>query len=114
MKRPPLNRQILDMLAKTGPVSTTAIAARLGCSAYQVAPACGALKRAGVIHRAPTLQKQGGGFPSNRFQYGAVWSIGPEPPAAPRTPDPGITADDLDWMAHYRQQAQQRQQRRGR
>jgi biotin operon repressor len=113
MKRTPRQQQILDMLAKTGAVSTTALAEGLGLSAHQVAGVCGTLKRAGVIHRDPQLRRQGGGFPSNPSQYVAVWSMGPPPPDAPLPPDPWLTGDDQAWMQRWQQRPAQRQQRRG-
>jgi len=97
-----LTSQVLDLLTLTGPVSSAVLAEGLGCSRYQIGAAVGRLKRQGVVHRPPELQRQGCGFPSNAHRYRAVWAIGPEPEPPARQALHGRTgitpADAPHWL----------------
>lgn len=99
---------ILDMITAAGPVTAHAISEALNMKLETVAAACGNLKKTGHLHSI-----EDDSTPRRRTRR-MIWSV--TPPAVVRyrkVPETvGIDEDDLAWMTHYRQQAQQRQQRR--
>lgn len=119
MKPPNLSDQVLDMLTLAGPADSGTLAEALGVSLSQVALACSRLMVRGYIHRPAALARQGPPCTNNRHKHRAVWAVGPKPDFSPPVRrfrpfngEIGVTQADLDWMAHYRRQAQEREQRR--
>ena len=102
-------RQILDIITLTGPVTSPAIAEALGMDTLTVGGVCLQLKKNGLLYSTeqhPT--------PERRHTL-IMWSVTPPQPVVRyrNVPDTvGIDEEDIAWMQHYRQQAQQRQQRR--
>ena len=103
----------IDILTRlqSGPRTTHELALELNCSVKVIARTCASMEQDHeLIHSGP------------RKCY--VWHLPANappvfhpppihPPALPPrlTPCPGITPDDLAWMAHYRRQASQRKAR---
>jgi len=97
-----LHIEILTRL-QSGPRTTHALALELNQSVPVIARTCASMEQNhDLIHSGPR-KRYVWHLPANAPP---VFHLPPAPPAPP--PCAGITADDIDWMNHYRQQAAQR------
>ena len=95
---------------QSGPMTTFELASALGQSVKTLATICARMEKDGCLKHTGPRKRYVWFLPENAPPVFHP-PIRPDTPLPRLTPFPGVTPDDLEWMAHYRQRAEQRKMR---
>jgi len=104
-----LRSEIFNRL-QSGPMTTFELASALGQSVKTLATICARMEKDGCLKHTGPRKKYIWFLPANAPPVFHP-PLHPQAPLPRLTPFPGVTPDDLEWMAHYRQRAEQRKMR---
>jgi hypothetical protein len=102
-----LRREIVQRL-QSGSLTTHELAEQTHQSVRTIACTCGRMRKDGELTHSGPYKRYRWHLPGDALPLVVHRPMRHKPPPPPLKTVSGITAEDLQWMEHYRQRAEQR------